>query len=283
MLRQLADRLRRTGLRHTLGLLAIAAYYVATNPRHWAIRRCRCCCRTSLFLPLHRGDEAIRCLRCGANRRMEMMAEVLRERTGGHLTRMHVLELDPDSCLVSVLIGARTYVRTFYSAMQPVGSVDRSGARCEDITGLTFVDESFDIIVSSDVLEHVPDLDAAFAETYRVLRPGGFHVFTVPVSERTARRAVRKGDEVVHLLPPHYHLDPRDPKGILAYWDLGPDLMQRFADSGLAFGIAAGPEGPDGRIVFTATRPANTVAATLDTGSIGRVDRGMGTWSGRGQ
>ena len=256
MLGILADRLRRTGLRHTAALLAVAAYYVATNPRKCAIRRCRCCRRTSLFLPLHLGDEAIRCLRCGANRRMEMMAEVLRERIGGHLTRLDVLELDVDSCLRSLLIGARTYVRSFYSAAQPLGSIDGSGARCEDITRLTFADESIDIIVSSDVLEHVPDLDAAFAETYRVLRPGGSHVFTVPVSAVTARRAVREGDEIVHLLPPCYHLDPRDPKGILAYWDLGRDLIARFADSGLEFGIAAGPEGPDGRIVFTAAKPA---------------------------
>lgn len=258
MLGTLADRLRSTGLRHTLGLLAIAAYYVATNPRSWGIRRCRCCRRTSLFLPLHRGDEAIRCLRCGANRRMEMMAEVLRERIGGQLARLDVLELDFNSCLRSLLGGARTYVPSFYSATQPLGSTDGSGARCEDITRLTFADESFDIIVSSDVLEHVPDLDAAFAETYRVLRPGGSHVFTVPVSEVTARRAVRKGDEIVHLLPPCYHLDPGDPKGILAYWDLGRDLMPRFADSGLEFGTAAGPEGPDGRIVFTAAKPART-------------------------
>lgn len=254
----LADRLRRTGLRNTLVLVATAAWYLVTNLRRCAVRRCRCCRRASLFVPLHRGDEAIRCLRCGANRRMEMLAEVLRERFGARLAELDVLELDTDSCLRSQLAGARTYVRTFYSDSRPLGSADESGARCEDITRLTFPDESFDIIVSSDVLEHVPDLDAAFSETRRVLRPAGAHVFTVPVSGATARRAVRDGDAIVHLLPPCYHLDPRDPKGILAYWDLGRDLMQRFAGSGLSFSIAAGPEGPDGRIVFTASKAGGT-------------------------
>ena len=212
MLGMLADRLHQTGLRNTVRLMGTAAYYVATNLRQCAIRRCRCCQRTSLFLPVHRGDEAIRCLRCGANRRMEMLAEVLRARTGGQLASLDVLELDSNSCLRSLLAGSRTYVRSFYSATRPLGSEDRDGARCEDITRLTFADASFDIIVSSDVLEHVPDLDAAFRESFRVLRPGGAHVFTVPVAEATAQRAVREGDAVVHLLPPCVPSRPARPE-----------------------------------------------------------------------
>lgn len=40
-------------------------------------------------------------------------------------------------------------------------------------------DASFDVLISQDVFPHVPDQAAAFAETARVLRPGGAHVFTV--------------------------------------------------------------------------------------------------------
>lgn len=39
---------------------------------------------------------------------------------------------------------------------------------------------SFDIVISNDVLEHVSDPKAVFQETYRVLKPGGFLVFNVP-------------------------------------------------------------------------------------------------------
>lgn len=260
MLAILADRVRQTGWLNTLRLLATAAFHLAANLHKCAVRRCRCCLRTTLFLPVHRGDEAIRCLRCGANRRMEMLAEVLRARTAGRLASLDVLELDSNSCLRPLLEGSRTYARSFYSAAQPLGSVDADGARCEDITRLTLAGESLDLIVSSDVLEHVPDLDGAFAETFRVLRPGGMHVFTVPVSAATARRAALEGGKTVHLQLPVYHLDPRDPAGILAWWDLGRDLGERFAGSGLEFAIAAGPEGPDGRIVFTASKPARGAA-----------------------
>lgn len=46
-----------------------------------------------------------------------------------------------------------------------------------DVTALDYPDESFDVVVSNTVLEHVRDLPAAFRETRRVLRPGGiaFH------------------------------------------------------------------------------------------------------------
>ena len=41
-------------------------------------------------------------------------------------------------------------------------------------------DASFDIIMAMDVLEHVPDYKKALEEVYRVLKPGGFGIFTFP-------------------------------------------------------------------------------------------------------
>jgi ubiquinone/menaquinone biosynthesis C-methylase UbiE len=42
---------------------------------------------------------------------------------------------------------------------------------------LPFDDESFDLVLGHAVLHHIPDLDRAFAEFKRVLRPGGRIVF----------------------------------------------------------------------------------------------------------
>jgi ubiquinone/menaquinone biosynthesis C-methylase UbiE len=42
---------------------------------------------------------------------------------------------------------------------------------------LPFDDESFEIVFGHAVLHHLPDLDGAFAEFHRVLRPGGFVAF----------------------------------------------------------------------------------------------------------
>jgi ubiquinone/menaquinone biosynthesis C-methylase UbiE len=42
-----------------------------------------------------------------------------------------------------------------------------------DAAELPFDDESFDLVLGHAVLHHLPDLDRAFAEFHRVLRPGG--------------------------------------------------------------------------------------------------------------
>jgi ubiquinone/menaquinone biosynthesis C-methylase UbiE len=49
-------------------------------------------------------------------------------------------------------------------------------ARCE-ASALPFPDDSFDLVIGHAVLHHLPDLDAAFAEFRRVLRPGGTIAF----------------------------------------------------------------------------------------------------------
>lgn len=41
-------------------------------------------------------------------------------------------------------------------------------------------DASFNIVMAFDVLEHVPDYNKALEEVYRVLKPGGFGIFTLP-------------------------------------------------------------------------------------------------------
>jgi SAM-dependent methyltransferase len=46
-----------------------------------------------------------------------------------------------------------------------------------DAESLPLADESFDLVLGHAVLHHIPDLERAFAEFARVLRPGGWLVF----------------------------------------------------------------------------------------------------------
>lgn len=62
------------------------------------------------------------------------------------------------------------------SDMFPIRGVDR----VEDACALSFPDESLDGIVMSDVLHHIPDVDAFFREAARTLRPGGRIVMVEP-------------------------------------------------------------------------------------------------------
>ena len=50
-----------------------------------------------------------------------------------------------------------------------------------DILNLPFPDSTFDTITCISILEHVQDLDKAFAETRRVMKPGAILIVGVPI------------------------------------------------------------------------------------------------------
>ena len=76
--------------------------------------------------------------------------------------------------------------RDTFAAMHQAGELPDDGltATVVQANGLTlpFADGSFDRIIASEVLEHVPDDLAVMAELFRVLRPGGRLAATVPAA-----------------------------------------------------------------------------------------------------
>jgi len=69
----------------------------------------------------------------------------------------------------------------FFELPPPADSPDRSASlSAADAAKLPFADGSFDAVICSEVLEHVPDPDAALAEIVRVTRPGGQVALSVP-------------------------------------------------------------------------------------------------------
>lgn len=50
-----------------------------------------------------------------------------------------------------------------------------------DILNLPFENESFDVVFCNHVLEHIVDDNKAMSELYRVLKPGGWGIFQVPM------------------------------------------------------------------------------------------------------
>ncbi len=114
------------------------------------------------------------------------------------------------------------------------------GVAHQDLQQLSFPDHFFDVVMTAEVMEHVPDALAAEREIIRVLKPGGGYIFTVPYMANTKYddvRAVMENGQVKHLEEPQYHGDPMRPKeGILVFRIFSEGgLMSRFAELGADF------------------------------------------------
>jgi SAM-dependent methyltransferase len=107
--------------------------------------------------------------------------------------------------------------------------------RCENLEALAFSDESIDLHISQDVLEHVFHPSRAFREVARTLRPGGAHVFTVPMmkgAEPSRMRATVDQDGGTHFLEePVFHGNPISEEGALVTVDWGLDIGRHIFDS----------------------------------------------------
>jgi len=86
---------------------------------------------------------------------------------------------------------------------------------------LPFADGSFDRIIASEVLEHVPDDLAVMAELFRVLRPGGRLAATVPSAVP---------EQICWWLNEAYHA-PISEGGHVRIYGL-PELRTKLADTG---------------------------------------------------
>lgn len=94
-----------------------------------------------------------------------------------------------------------------------------------DMQALPFPDRSFDIVVHSDTLEHVPLPLAGLKECLRVLRPGGACAFTVPIVVGRLSRS-RAG------MPASYHGEPGSGEHYLVHTEFGSDVWRLVLEAG---------------------------------------------------
>lgn len=245
---------------------------------------CLCCIRTTPMLVdfeygyrvdgqlLPNWRERLVCPGCGMNNRQRLVAKLVDQRIGDQpVGGVYFMEqITPIFRWVRDRHPGVDIVGSEYLGYQYRGGEIVNGVRHEDVMALSFDDASIGLIVSNDVLEHVPLVDKAIAECARILQPGGSMIATIPFQiEREASqvRARLGEDGIEHLLPPAYHGDPLSADGILVFHDFGWDLLDVFRRAGFAsidcefYASAEFGHLGSGQLVFWAVKAPGAVAA----------------------
>lgn len=134
-----------------------------------------------------------------------------------------------------LLGGLPGYMKSFYWSDLASGEM-RDGVMNQDLMALSLADASVDLVITSDIFEHIRHPSRAFSEIRRALKPGGAHVFTIPMTvphpARTVPRVDVSGPSDVHLLPEVYHGDGVGGRS-LVYNDYGLDLLEELDELGM--------------------------------------------------
>ena len=214
------------------------------NYRHHRFGRCTVCGRLTIFFCLDKESfrNTMICLFCRSASRNRHVAKAMLGIIGEECSSIAdlpsaadvtIYNTAMDDCFCRVLRNYNGCFSSYYKDGVTTGAEISPRTSCQNIEALNYADNSFDFVITEDVFEHVRHPEKGFREIYRVLRPGGNHIFTIPFhfDRHTLIRVDTSDDEDVHLLPPEYHGDPL--RGtILAYRTFGIDMFAQLNDIG---------------------------------------------------
>lgn len=92
---------------------------------------------------------------------------------------LNILHTAPEKCFAGILSG-RSDINYVPIDLEP-DNYNFVKCKKEDVTNLSFPDNSFDIVLSNHVMEHIEDENRFLSELLRVLKPGGVIYLTFPL------------------------------------------------------------------------------------------------------
>jgi SAM-dependent methyltransferase len=168
-------------------------------------------------------QQGLHCPRCGAVLRTMALADAIGRCIGyeGPFDRfaenarardLRVLEINSAPGLSAILSALPRHRQLAHPAI--------------DMMAIAFPEATFDLVVHSDTLEHIPEPRRALAECRRVLAPGGFCCFSVPVVIGRLSRS-RAG------LPHSYHGAPGiELEDFIVHTEFGADIWSYVLEAG---------------------------------------------------
>lgn len=196
---------------------------------------CPVCGNTSQVIAIKENlRESCLCTRCRSSNRQRQLAYMLcRSLSSIKQKRIRCLRdiigyidlfiynTECERAIHNNLSGMKNYICSEYCGSKYKSGNIVNGMLHEDLMDLSFDDESIDIVLSSDVLEHVSRPYDAHREIWRVLKPNGRHIFTVPFHPKEfldeTRAAHDENGELRLIKEPLYHGDPLRSDGALVY------------------------------------------------------------------
>jgi hypothetical protein len=133
----------------------------------WHFRKFLPCTQT--FVP------GVACPRCGSLGRHRLMWLYFSNRTRLLYDRLRVLHFAPEFCI-------QRRLRSLSNIGYISADLNSPWARTRiDVTHIGVPDNTYDIVLCSHVLEHVPQDRVAMKEICRILKPGGWAILQVPI------------------------------------------------------------------------------------------------------
>jgi len=107
--------------------------------------------------------------------RHRLMWLFLKERTNFFNSNLKFLHIAPEYCFIKIFKNMKNLDYTTGDLISPWADVKM------DVHNIPFAENTFDVVICNHVLEHVDDSDVVMKEFYRVMKPGGWGIFQVPI------------------------------------------------------------------------------------------------------
>jgi SAM-dependent methyltransferase len=167
-------------------------------------------------------QQGFHCADCGCNLRAMALARAVMACYGFSGLFRDFVQCETASTLQVLEVNEANQLTPFFKHMPGHQLVNYPDV---DMMSLPFPDDVFDLVVHSDTLEHVPHPVRGLSECRRVLRPGGYCAFTVPMIVDRLTMA-REG------LPPSYHGSSSNPADCLVHTEYGADAWKHVLLAG---------------------------------------------------
>ena len=208
--------------------------------------------------------ERVICKHCNMNNRHRLIASVIRQNISANSKTIYMMEQKSKLYKwVTANHKDASVTGSEYLGNNIKSGTTIDGIRHENAQDLSLKSKSFDLVISNDVFEHLPNPEAAFRECSRILNEKGKILFTIPFfyrSRESKSRAKYENGHLLHLLPPHYHHNPVNNEGCLVYTDFAWDILSMLTENGFSDAFANVYSSwklghPGGfQIIFTATK-----------------------------